>query len=252
MTYETTRRNFIRTAAAGSIAAVGLPAIVNEAFAKEKTKKVILKKDDVILFQGDSITDAGRKKDTADFNTVSNMGHGYALFAASELLREHADKNLKIYNKGISGNKAYQLLERWDADCIALKPTVVSIMVGVNDFWHTLVNGYKGTLDTYKADYHKLLDKTQKELPGVQFIIGEPFALIDVKAVTKEWYPAFDGYRQAARDIAAEYGATLIPYQTVFDKAIQAAPGSYWTGDGVHPSIAGAGLMSHAWLKAIK
>jgi lysophospholipase L1-like esterase len=248
MTYETTRRNFIRTAAAGSIAAIGLPAIVNEAFAAEMPKKLSLQKNDIILFQGDSITDAGRKKDTTEANSLGHLGHGYALFATADMLRENPDKNLTVYNKGISGNKAYQLLDRWDTDCIALKPTVVSIMVGVNDFWHTLVNGYKGTLDTYKTDYRKLLDKTQKELPGVRLIIGEPFALIDVKAVTKEWYPAFDGYRQAARDIAAEYSAALIPYQTVFD--IKEAPGSYWTGDGVHPSIAGASLMSHAWLKA--
>ncbi len=61
------------------------------------------------------------------------------------MLNRYPDKDLKIYNKGISGNKVYQLAERWDADCLDLKPTVLSILVGVNDFWHTLTSGYTGT-----------------------------------------------------------------------------------------------------------
>ncbi|RZA01368.1 MAG: lysophospholipase, partial [Sphingobacteriaceae bacterium] len=206
---------------------------------------------DVVLFQGDSITDSGRDWGKNEFNTIPGLGHGYVLLSSAQLLNDHADKNLTIYNKGVSGNKVVNLLGRWNQDCIKLKPAVVSIMIGVNDFWHTLDFGYKGTLQVYKDDYHKLLDGTTKELPGVKLIIGEPFGVRGVKAVTDKWYPAFDGYRQVSRDIAAEYGATFIPYQTVFDKAAETAPGSYWTTDGVHPSIAGTSLMSHAWLKAI-
>jgi len=44
----------------------------------------------------------------------------------------------------------------------------------------------------------------------------------------------------------------FIPYQTVFEKAQQLAPGEYWTYDGVHPSVAGSQLMAQAWLAAVK
>lgn len=249
------RRSFLKKAAVGGMIALGMPEIVSAAFAKEpvaKASKITLKKDAVILFQGDSITDAGRKRDDSKPNDVGSLGRGYAFLAAASLLEKHADKNLQIYNKGISGNKVYQLAERWDADCLDIKPDVLSILIGVNDFWHTLTNNYTGTVQKYRDDFKALLTRTKDKLPDVKLIIGEPFAVTGVKAVDSKWYPAFDEYRQASREIATAFGAVFIPYQTVFDKAQKAAPGVYWTGDGVHPSIAGGALMAHAWQEAIK
>lgn len=245
------RRKFVKTAAAGTIAGLFIPDIVSAAIAP-KTKKITLEKDSVILFQGDSITDGGRDKDNNYPNDFSALGHGYPLLAASKLLHAYPSKNLQIYNKGISGNKVFQLADRWDADCLNLKPSILSILVGVNDYWHTLTAGYTGTIATYRNDYKKLLDRTKEALPDVKLIIGEPFALKGVKAVDEKWYPAFDAFRQAASELADQYGAVLVPYQAVFDKALEYAPGSYWTGDGVHPSVAGAELMAHAWTQTVK
>lgn len=246
------RRNFIRNVSLGSLAAISIPGIVSAAVSAEKNKKVTLKKEGLVLFQGDSITDAGRKRDNDQPNTGAALGGGYALMAASDLLLKNAEKNLKIYNKGISGNKVFQLADRWDIDCLAIKPDVLSILVGVNDFWHTLNGNYKGTIQTYREDYDKLLAHTKEQLPDVQLIIGEPFAVTGVKAVDEKWYPAFDEYRAAARALADKYQAVFVPYQAVFDKALKSAPGAYWTGDGVHPSVAGAQLMAEAWLQCVK
>jgi len=124
--------------------------------------------------------------------------------------------------------------------------------VGVNDFWHTLTNGYKGTIKTYQDDYKALLDRTKQKLPELKLIIGEPYAVIGVKAVDEKWYPAFNDYRHAAREIADSFGAAFIPYQDIYDKAQKSAPGSYWTADGVHPTLAGARLMAQAWLETVK
>ncbi|MBK0378354.1 SGNH/GDSL hydrolase family protein [Mucilaginibacter segetis] len=251
--FQNSRRNFIRKAAIGTMAAISIPHIVDAATNSIKDgKKVQLNKDDIILFQGDSITDWGRDRNKTEPNNTSALGSGYPLLTAGELLMKNPEKNLQIYNKGISGNKVFQLADRWDTDTIALKPTILSIHIGVNDYWHTLGGGYKGTIETYITDYKKLLDRTKKELPGVKIIIGEPFGVKGVKAVTDAWYPAFDKYRKAARDIAEEYDLPFIPYQAIFDKALESAPGSYWTLDGVHPSIAGEKLMSHGWMKMVK
>ena len=248
----TNRRSFIKGAALTAAASLTIPEIAAAAFTAANTKKVALKQGDVVLFQGDSITDWGRDKNKTVANDFGALGTGYAYLSAAELLYKYPAYQLQIYNKGISGNKVYQLAERWDTDALNLKPTVLSIMIGVNDFWHTLTSGYNGTLQTYRDDYRKLLDRTQKTLPGVRFVIGEPFAIKGVKAVDEKWYPAFDGYRQASRLVADEYGAAFVPYQAVMDKALSSAPAAYWSLDGVHPSIAGAKLMAHAWMEAVK
>jgi len=239
----------LKTASLGSLLAVNIPEIVA---ATAASKKINLSQDDVILFQGDSITDSHRKRDDNTPNSPAALGTGYPFLAAAELLRRFPGKSLKCYNKGISGNKVYQLAERWQADCLDLKPTVISILVGVNDFWHTLVNGYTGTIKTYRDDYKALLDRTLQQLPDVKLIIGEPYAVKGIKAVDDKWYPAFNDYRQAAREIAGSFNATFIPYQEIYDKARKSAPGSYWTFDGVHPTLAGARLMAEAWLQTVK
>lgn len=249
-----TRRDFITKAATATVAAVTVPGIVSSVLAASTSskKKVSLDNGNVILFQGDSITDWGRDKKQTTPNTSAALGSGYAMLAASGLLYKYAGKNLQIFNKGISGNKVYQLADRWDDDCLNLKPNVLSILIGVNDFWHTLNGSYKGTIENYTTDYKKLLDRTKQALPDVKLIIGEPFAVKGVKAVDDKWYPAFDEYRASAKAIAEQYDAVWIPYQAIFDKALETAPGSYWTTDGVHPSVAGSQLMAHAWLETIK
>jgi lysophospholipase L1-like esterase len=249
-TFANDRRSFVKQLSlAGLVAAVaGMPAM---AAAAEKTKRVGLRQGDIILFQGDSITDWGRDKTKTQPNASGALGSGYPLAITTELLRRYAELGLQVYNKGISGHKVYQLADRWDADCLDLKPTVLSILVGVNDYWHTLTGGYKGTLQTYKDDYHRLLERTVKALPGIRLIIMEPYAVRGVKAVDDSWFPTFDGYRDAAREVAKAFGAAFVPLQAIFDRAQAKAPGSYWTIDGVHPSVAGEGLIAHAWLDAI-
>jgi lysophospholipase L1-like esterase len=246
------RRSFIKKATIGGMMAIALPEILSAASGSKKHKKVELGKENVILFQGDSITDAGRNKEDTSFNNPRMLGTGYAMLAAARLLETKASLNLKIYNKGISGNKVFQLAERWDQDCLALKPDVLSILIGVNDIWHKLNGQYNGTVEIYRKDYIALLERTMKALPNIKLIICEPFAVPGVKAVDNKWYPEFYDYQKAARDIAEMFNAVFIPYQAIFDEAQKSAPGVYWTGDGVHPSLAGAQLMASAWLDVVK
>jgi len=246
------RRSFLKTAAIGAVAGTSLSQIASSAFAEAKGKKINLNANDIILFQGDSITDANRDKKQTVANVTASMGSGYALLAGSDLLLKIQHKNLQIFNKGVSGDKVYQLADRWDEDCLKLKPNVLSILIGVNDYWAVKKHGYTGTIETYKADFKKLLDRTKQALPDVKLIIGEPYAVTGVKEVDATWYPEFDKFRAAARELADQFDAGFIPYQAVYDKAIKSVPGAYWTADGVHPNIAGINLMAHAWLEAVK
>ena len=249
---KTSRRNFIKSGTVAGVSALMMTEIVNSAFAEAKVGKVNLNEGDTVLLQGDSITDAGRKRDNADANNPSALGSGYAMIAGSELLYLHPQKNLKTYNRGVSGDKVYQLAARWDKDCLDLKPNVLSILVGVNDYWHKHNKQYNGTIEIYKNDYMALVERTKKALPDVKLIIGEPYALKDIKAVDDTWYPEFPEYQKAAREVADHFDAVFIPYQSVYDKATKSAPGVYWTADGVHPTLAGAQLMAHAWMETVK
>ena len=244
------RRSFLRQSSLGALAGVSMPGIID---LEESQSTCEAQKDNmVIVFQGDSITDARREKEKQLPNHTSSLGNGYVALAAAELLREHAGKNWSCYNRGISGNKVFQLAERWKEDCLDLKPDVLSILIGVNDFWHTLTHDYKGTATVYEQDFRNLLDLTLSNLPDVKIIIGEPFSVYGGTAIdSSKWYPAFDAYRAAAKRVAKDFDAVWVPYQTLFDEALQKADVEYWCPDGVHPSIAGNALMAQAWLDGL-
>ena len=248
------RRDFLKKGALAGLSLAMLPELA-KAVVKEQTgmaaSKVSLKKDCVILFQGDSITDSGRNKENSVANTLQQLGNGYALFTSTQLLKTHADKQLKIFNRGISGNKVFQLRERWDKEALDFKPDVLSILIGVNDYWHTLTGGYDGTVATYENDLRALLKYTQEKLPNVQFVLCEPFALKGGSAITEaQWFPMFDAYRVALKKLADEFNAVFVPFQSAFNAAMQLAPARYWSADGVHPDLPGRQLMADVWLEA--
>jgi lysophospholipase L1-like esterase len=243
------RRSFLKNATLATFGLSGMSLIAKASPSATLNKSI--PQNTTILFQGDSITDAGRDRSEYYPNEGGGMGSGYVYQIVADLLGTNPGKNIKCYNRGVSGNKVYQLAERWEDDCINLKPDILSILIGVNDFWHTLTNNYTGTVQTYESDFRKLLDRTIISLPKAKFIIGEPFAVKGGTAISEKWFPGFTGYQDAARKIASDYKAKFIPYQQVFDKALDSAPVSYWCPDGVHPSIAGAYLMKNAWMEAI-
>ncbi len=248
---NTPRRSFIKKSALSAIGLTGLVA----GNSQPVPRKMKLPEHLTVIFQGDSITDSGRKKDSEKANDFGGMGRGYASMASAELMGGLPNTQWDLYNRGISGNKVNQLADRWDKDCLDLKPDVVSILIGVNDYWHTFKHGYEGTPSTYENDLDVLLSRTKKALPGIKIIIGEPFALNEGSAIKKDenWNPAdFLKYQSAAKNISNKHKTAWIPYQKIFDDASKEVKQTYWSGDGVHPSFSGSYLMAQNWVKALK
>jgi lysophospholipase L1-like esterase len=246
------RRNFLRNSgvALGAAGLAGLGSSVALA-ADSNSNAPVIGKGNTLLFQGDSITDWGRSREKADLpNNQPALGSGYAWLAAADLLVGRPQDDLKIFNRGVSGNKVFQLAARWNKDCLDLKPDVLSILVGVNDIWHTLNGKYNGTVEIYERDYRALLERTRKALPNVKLIICEPYVL-RYGAVTDKWFPEFDEYRAAAKRVADSFKTIFVPFQTMFNEAIKYAPPERWTKDGVHPSADGASLMAHYWIETV-
>jgi lysophospholipase L1-like esterase len=249
------RRSFLKSVTA---TAIGSSALLSSGCSKITCnstcpkKGSVITKGNTILFQGDSITDARRdKKRENHANDSKAFGRGYVYSIASQLLAEYPSDNLKIYNRGISGNKVFQLADRWDKDCLTVKPDVLSILIGVNDIWHALKGKSDGTVEKYEKDYAELLKRTRKELPDVKLVICEPFVL-RCGAVNDKWFPEFDKYRAAARKMATDFNAVFVPFQSMFDKAVRQAPANHWAADGVHPTMAGVYLMAQKWLDTVR
>ncbi len=244
MTDQLSRRDFV-TAATALAGAALLPAAATAA------RRPALTDGTVIVFQGDSITDAGRDRGVADPNAARALGSGYPLLVASAALAAHPDRGLRFYNRGVSGNKVPDLAARWPADTVALAPDVLSILIGVNDFWHTLTGGYTGTVEDYERQYAALLDDTGRALPRARLIVLEPFVL-RCGAVDDRWFPEFDQRRAAAERVAQRAGATFVELQRVFDDLARKNTPQYWAVDGVHPTPAGHAVIAERWRRAAR
>jgi len=234
--HDVTRRDFIAATTTALVAAARWPAPPGPV-------------ETVVLFQGDSITDCGRNRANAEPNTAGALGIGYPLLVASAALAAHPDRGLRFFNRGISGNTVPDLQERWAADTLALRPDVLSILIGVNDIWHKLAGNYSGTVQDYENQYAALLAQTRQALPRVRIVVLEPFVL-RCGAVDDKWFPEFDARRAVAARVAAQAHATFVPLQAVFDGLARKAAPQYWAADGVHPTPAGHAVIAERCRRA--
>lgn len=215
-----------------------------------QSDSAVLQPQSRILFQGDSITDGNRGRN-GDPNHI--LGHSYAFLIAARFGAQYPERQLVFFNRGISGNKVPDLANRWDQDTLELKPDVVSILIGVNDIWHTLNAGQEVSPEKYEAGYDKLLAATLAALPRVKLVLCEPF-ILPGSATQKNW-EVWTGhakqFRAIVEKLGVKYHAPVVHFQQVFDAAVKRAPAEYWIWDGVHPTYAGHQLMADEWARVV-
>lgn len=219
-----------------------------------------------VLFIGDSITDGGwgnscgDMRPTADRNQTDMnhiFGHSYMMLCASQIQSQYPERDIKCYNRGISGNTVYDLAARWDADAVALDADVVSILVGTNDIEY-YVGKEEGQppfgIEKWDAAYRGMLDTLRCVKSDVALVLCTPFV---GKVGWRGDAPNF-GLRQSLIDsldnrvvkMAAEYGATLVRFDELFAQLLRNQPRpDYWIWDGVHPTPAGHRRMADLWLE---
>lgn len=194
---------------------------------------------DIILFEGDSVTDALRNRE--DFNSLA----GYSL----EIDKKLKKYNISCINRGVGGNTALQVLERLKEDLEETKPTVFSLLVGVNDTWR-------------KFDSNQIIDakKTMKDIEEIillakkytdKIILLEPF-LLDVSIDKEPFREDLAKRIWLIRDLARKYHLTFVPLNGIFAEACTKKEPSFYSYDGVHPTINGHKLIAKEWLKRIK
>ena len=201
-----------------------------------------------ILFQGDSITDAGRSREYDE-----NRGIGYPTLVSASLGFDRPDE-FEFINKGISGNRVIDLIARVKADIINLKPDYMSILIGINDVWHEF--GSHNGIDTkrYEMYYNMLIEEVKEALPDIKIMILEPFVLKGT-GTEENWDEFRRGAEEkaaAAKRVAQKNNLLFVPLMEKFDEAIKKAPENYWLADGVHPTAMGHELIKREWLKAFE
>jgi lysophospholipase L1-like esterase len=209
-----------------------------------------------ILFQGDSITDGNRYKSKASaWDKNHQIGHSYVYIITGLLGMKYPERHLEFINKGISGNQASNLLARWDEDCLAIKPDVLSILVGINDCFFASPAGRSDLSATaYEENYRRLLTLAREKNPALKLVLLEPFAHIEGQqnsAISATVRTAIlRSEQKIARKLAKEFDAIFVPLQEKFDEAMQLREPSYWIWDGTHPTEAGHAIIAREWLKA--
>lgn len=199
-----------------------------------------------LLFQGDSITDAGR-----DHRNYHDMGKGYPKYASELLAKAHADVDFEFINFGISGNRTCQLFDRLYPDAIAFQPNVISILIGVNDIWHRYSTSRVATTDLQiETNYRAILDRLKKET-NAKIVILAPYILDAVEnAYLKE---DLERLLPIVRALAKEYADVYIPLDELFAEALKKQPAPlYYSDDGVHPNANGAEFIGRIYAEAVK
>jgi lysophospholipase L1-like esterase len=238
----------IQSLMTGSLALGAVEARAGSPFSKDDPH---LPKGNTILFQGDSITDGGRWR-SDDPNHI--LGQDYAYLIAAHCGGRYPEQNWKFLNRGVSGNTVVDLAARWNTDTLALKPDILSILVGINDA-ASILNGAPNpvTVDRYAEIYAQILAQTHAALPQVRFVLCEPFTL--PVGHTASNFAAWQGEiaKQAAviKQLAHQYQAPVVHLQPVLDAACHRAPADYWIWDGIHPTYAGHQLLMDEWLKTV-
>jgi lysophospholipase L1-like esterase len=199
-----------------------------------------------LLFQGDSITDAGRR------DSPDGLGSGYVSIIAGLLNARSSGPRPRVENRGIGGDRSAELLARWKEDCEDLKPDTLSIMVGVNDVWR-IRGEWNGQayvpLDQFMENYRKLLDRALAS--GVKrLILMSPTAIFDNQDA--EVSRLLDEEAEAVRELSREYKARYVPAREDQKRLFRERPALKWTADGCHPTLAGHAAIAACWLRAVE
>jgi lysophospholipase L1-like esterase len=206
---------------------------------------MLFRKNATIVFQGDSVTDAGRTRGEND-----GLGHGYPAMCAGVLKNLFPDYELTIYNRGIGGNRVENLVDRWQTDTIDLRPNLVSILIGVNNVWHPYTHPeISYDIRKFEADYTRIVEQTIHY--GAKLIVMEPFAFHNPEGCFPEsWRERLWEVNQVARRIALRYADAYIPLDGIlYQEAMKATP-TVLSVDGVHPTFEGHRVLAREWLKA--
>ncbi len=202
----------------------------------DSPQQMQLKPGEQIVAIGDSIT----------------AGGGYLLDIDAVLTQQYPDLKIpKVINKGIGGEKAEDLLKRFNKDVIKLKPAYVTISIGINDVWHRLGAPHdEKVLAAYKKNVAKMVADAQAA--GIKVILLAPTVIVE--DANAEGNKRLTMYVEAEKQIAAEKKCQFVDLHGMFLTALKQKPAgqAHWlTADDVHMQPLGNAVMAVGVLRAL-
>ena len=204
-----------------------------------------MRKDDKIVFIGDSITEWGREGDPED------IGTGYVRLIHDYLVTTYPEKKPVVLNRGIGGHRIPDLANRWQTDVIDENPAYVSVSIGINDVWRQLDQFEDEQVypEQFEAIYVDLLDQV-KEKTNAIIILMEP--TIIEENIQSEGNQKLIPYAEIVQKLAKKFEAIYVPTHKAFIQFLKANTEYKVTIDGVHTNSAGNMLMAQTWIRAFE
>ena len=192
-----------------------------------------------ILFQGDSITDAGR--DRADYHNLA----GYTTYVADSLGDEH-----EYINLGISGNTSTMLLDRYESDIKKINPDIMTLLIGINDIWRRHDENTYISPEQYNKNVTEIITRLKNDCPNVKIIILEPFLLPAKERLF--WAGELGEIIRECRQVALKYADGYVALDGIFAKKMMETGWEILSADGVHPLDEGNKLIAKHLIDEIK
>jgi lysophospholipase L1-like esterase len=208
--------------------------------------KFSLKDGDRVVFYGDSITDQRL----------------YTTFAETYVVTRFPRLKIWFVHSGVGGDRvtggwAGPIDVRLPRDVIAYKPTVMTIMLGMND------GSYRGWDDgifkTYSTGYQHIIDTMKHALPGIRITVIQPSPYDDVTRppnIDDGYNAVLVRYGQFVKELGEREGLLVAdlnsPVVSMLEKAKAEDPelAKNIIEDRVHPGPGGHLIMVEALLKA--
>ena len=197
-----------------------------------------------LLFQGDSITDAGR-----DRSDIHNLGEGYATIAAKLIAEKYPNVEFEFINLGIGAERTGQLFDRWYSDCVALSPDIVSIFIGINDVWHRrALPPIFTTEEQIEVNYRSILEQTKERLPETLIAMVQPYNEGPDQADMRDEVVRMN---TIIGGLAEKYADSFIKLDDEMHAHKDYGEYHHFTRDGVHPNEVGAKFIADLYVDAV-
>ena len=217
----------------------------------------------VILFQGDSITDAGRNRSDQAVN--SGLGDGFVTMIAGELGCKYP--HINVVNRGMGGDRIVDVYRRWLEDMRNVEFDMISILVGVNDVGNTLRLNKGSDTERFAFIYDRMLEEVRQSHPEAKIVLCQSFLLRRDLAGTGKEHPIFgndicENYDHWAellaeqtpviRALAEKYDAIYVPFWEALKEAEKRMPAEDLIPDGGHMTARGNYILTQTWLRSVE
>jgi len=196
-------------------------------------------------------------------DSITEDPEGYASICERAVRAKFSNPGVRVVNAGVSGNKARDMVARFDRDVLSHHPHLVSISVGVNDVWHGFYDfdtdeplaqydPERGeTLEEYRRDLKWMLQKLSEG--NVRTVLVSP-TMIGEDPDNRE-NELLASYVATMKELAEESGAIYCPMNECLWGALEKGriinEDLRLTTDGVHMTKIGAHAMAGCLLTAL-